>query len=366
MAVIGNKGNLSGNVEPQATLWGDPPTSVLIASGGNLQRITNDALTTISSSPTCDMVTKKSGRVIVGSSDSNILHFSGIGDSDNWAVDGESDSIELEVGYKSGGTINGISHLGNDLVVFKTDGSIFRVVGDYPDWSVIEVGRRMFNLGRFSYVQALNDVLFLDRFYGLRRLSSVQEYGDVKAGSFGEKINYALKGEIWDGGKLWYLPSRSELWVKPASGSKRVFVYNFLIEAWSRFIFPAEILSAISSGNDCYISLDDPPSAHSNVLVGVMDRGFDSDLGTEDIRTEIGLRVFPASGASVMLDRFTADVLGTGEVRLMANDTELLRSNKQGRIQTLQRMRDRELFLRVVSDRGVLNAKQIVVEVGDV
>lgn len=360
------KGSLTGSLTPLSTIWGDPPVSILIASGGLLQKVQSDTLSTISGSPTCDIVLKKGGRVVVASGSSNTVKYSGVGDETNWTSGTSSDSVELEVGYKSGGTINAMCPMGNDLIVFKTDGAIYRVISDYPDWSVVEIGRNMYNLNRFSAVQMMNDVLFLDRFHGIRMISAVQEYGDVKAGPFGEKINSALVSELGDTAMMWYLPSRAELWVKLNSGMKKVYVYNFQRNAWTTFEFPLEPVSAMSVGTDTYISVKGEPDSHPDAIIAVLDPNIEDDFDVDPIETDVMTRVIPARGSAVLLGMATVDLGGTGNASLLVNDIQIGSLSGAGSIITRQGIIGRTLSMRIVSPSGRVSVRQIVVNYGEI
>lgn len=360
------KGTLTGSLVPFSTVWGDPPVSVLIASGSNLQKIESDTLSTISDSPTCDIVLRKAGRVVVASSTNDTLKYSGVGDETNWTGGTSSDAVELEVGYQSGGTINGVVPMGNDLIVFKTDGTIYRVISEYPDWSVVEIGRNMYNLNRFSCVQMMNDVIFLDRFHGIRMISAVQEYGDVKAGPFGEKINATLVRELGDDCRMWYLPSRAELWVKPDTGYKKVYVYSFFKNAWTTFTFPLEPISAISVGIDCYVSVKAESDLHPEALVAVTDRDADGDFETDPITTDVSMRALPTRGTSALLGRLVVDLGGTGESSVLVNDVEIASLSGEGTIISRQGIIGRTISIRILSESGRMSVRQVVVDYGEI
>lgn len=171
MANLVNIGALSGTQEPVATTWGDTQIELLIASGGNLQHWDGTNFATISASPVCNIVTKRDSRVVVTGNNGSTITMSGTSDPYNWTIDGtgwtDSDAIWVNVGDKSGGYINAMCTLSKDLVVFKTDGSVYRLTGSYPDWSCLQCGARVWNLNRFSAIEVDNDVWFLDRFFGL-------------------------------------------------------------------------------------------------------------------------------------------------------------------------------------------------------
>lgn len=75
----------------------------------------------------------KDGRVGVLSD--NQLIFSAIGEFNNFTYDKESDALFIDIGYKEGGNYIDVVN-GYDLIVFKSNGKIYRLANSYPDWVV--------------------------------------------------------------------------------------------------------------------------------------------------------------------------------------------------------------------------------------
>ena len=361
------RGTLSGGSIPQATTWGDPPVDLLIVSGGKLQCWDGSTLTTVDDSPTCDIVSKGGGRVIVASTLSDRISMSGVGDYTDWQFNGEGwtamNAIWVDIGYKSGGNITSIATLNKDVVVFKADGVCYRIVGAYPDWSVVEIGRNITNINRFTVVQESNDVFFLDRHFGIHSIGSVAEYGDVKVSKFGKQINLMLSQEIGDGARLWNVPSRTELWVKPDDGFKWVYVLNLITGAWTVFSFPLEPVSVFSLGSTTYLSMKGEAELNPNGFVYTMDRSVDADFGTVPIRGELQLRPL-VGGGSTLIKKCVFDLDGTGDVDVDVNGNVIASTVLSGteRLKTRQILFDDEMRLRLVSNEGRTRIRQIVVD----
>lgn len=80
----------------------------------------------------------QNGRLIVPQSSN--LYFSGAGDFYNWAWNTDSDALFIEIGYKDGGRIIYAAIVLDSIIVFKDNGSIYRLAGSYPNWTVSKLG----------------------------------------------------------------------------------------------------------------------------------------------------------------------------------------------------------------------------------
>ena len=80
----------------------------------------------------------QNGRLIVPQNSS--LYFSGAGDFYNWSWNSDSDALFIEIGYKDGGKIIYASIVLDSIIVFKDNGSIYRLAGSYPYWTVSKLG----------------------------------------------------------------------------------------------------------------------------------------------------------------------------------------------------------------------------------
>ena len=224
-----NLGSLLGENLPQFTLWSD---KILIASGGSLQSYDGATLDD-TGSPDTDIVFTRVGRVVIAKTGTDKLIYSGVGDETNWTIANDGDSLELDIGYKDGGDIISVVPLATDVVVFKSSGSIFRIVGEYPDWAIYEITRSQSALTKFATIQIGNDVFFITA-TGFMSLKAVQEYGNIKTSSEGYKINEALTAIVDSGARLWNIASKGQIWVRPEY-SEYIWVYHINIKAWTKF-----------------------------------------------------------------------------------------------------------------------------------
>ena len=253
-------GSLTGDGEISLCEWDG---NYLVASGGKLQKlkVRNElTLETIEQSPlVCRQVFVKSGRVGVVT-DGNTIIFSGVGDCEQWTNDPNDDSTAqyLEIGYKDGMNIDAVVPLSRDLIVFKSPsnepdkGTIFRITGDYPEWTVIEAAH---NIGTFSCksVQAVGNDVYFATVSGLASLSAVTSYGEIQAQWPDRKVSAALSRIVSADAELWNIPVKQQLWLKAHKGSKEIWIYDYRSGIWTTYEFPGEVKYADGSSDAVYL-----------------------------------------------------------------------------------------------------------------
>ena len=240
---VTNLGTLSGTAVPTFALW---DAKILIASGDTLQSYDNATLED-TGSPYADIVFTRAGRVVIARSGYDRLIYSGVGDETNWGSGTDSDMVEIDIGYKDGGDIIAVVPMATDVVVFKSSGSIFRLVSEYPNWAVYEITRSQAVLTKFATVQSGNNAFFLAP-TGLMSLNAVQDYGNVKTSEEGYKINSAIAELIDTGARVWEVPSKGQIWVRPEA-SVYIWVYHTINRAWTKFKMPG-VVTAVTSLDD--------------------------------------------------------------------------------------------------------------------
>ena len=255
-------GSLTGNGRISACKW---DRYYLVASGGKLQKLNvrnTQRFETIESSPSrCVQVFVKSGRVGVVT-DENEIKFSAVGDCEDWTNDPEDDSSAqyLEIGYKDGMNIDAVIPLSRDLIVFKSPnnepdkGIIFRVAGDYPEWTVLEAAH---NIGTYSArsVQAVGNDVYFATVSGIASLSSVTSYGEIQAQWPDRKVSPALSRLISADAELWSIPVKQQLWLKPHKGSRIIWVLDYSRGIWTKFEFPGEVMYADGTDDSVYLMI---------------------------------------------------------------------------------------------------------------
>ena len=208
-----------------------------------------------------------------------MIRFSAVGDCASWGNDPEDESTGqyVEVGYKDGMSIDAVIPLSRDLIVFKSPegepdkGTIFRLTGDYPDWSVLEVAH---NTGTYSprSVQAVGNDVYYVGVTGLASLSAVTSYGDIQATWPDKKVNAVLRRELSSDAELWHIPAKQQLWLKAQKGTRKVWVLDYGAGIWTEFKFPAEVKYADGSNDMAYVFM-------GNNVYGLMGWKADDDVG---------------------------------------------------------------------------------------
>lgn len=253
--VLGNA--VSGDKCPVCCKYGG---KLLIASGGKLQSFTygNTGLTTIGTSPDCDAVFERFGRVVVTCAGVNkdTVYYSAVGNETIWEDDPNDDSSGkyIDIGYKDGGDIVGITFYASDIIVFKTNGKIFQLKGEFPDWKVSHIGSHSDIITGGGIEQLGNDIVYVSR-RGLRTLSTSEDYANFTQHELGEKINIELMKSIGsDMPKTWNIKRKKQLIINP-NGGNTLWAYNYSQNAFSVFTFPSNIVEVIESPTEILIAM---------------------------------------------------------------------------------------------------------------
>lgn len=219
-------GTLSGVHKPNYHAYGG---DILIASGGKLQVISGaGTLSTIDTSPTCEIVSSHAGRVLLSSIYSHRLTWSGIGDYNNWEhkSNDASSSQYVDVGYKDKGAIVAVDFLTRAIIVYKEYGKVYQVIGTPDDNSLA-----VYPLSETGFCSgsALN---VDDRSYylgeqGLMSFMPTNTYAEIQPFETGLNINSYMLQYVTEDCEMWHCPSRKQLWIKPYKGNS-VFLYHYL------------------------------------------------------------------------------------------------------------------------------------------
>lgn len=269
-------GPLTGTEKPVCTKFGG---KVLVSSGNKLQSYAYDAELHTIDSPHCDIVWERFGRVgITKVGDANMgddyIYYSGVGDEEMWTEDDDDDSVskKLEVGYKDGGNILTVLPLATDLVVLKSNGKVYQVTNEFPDWAVYEVGRNTDITYRFGALNLGSEVLFLGR-RGLMSLSAIKEYGNVDINrSVGEKFNKLLTDLYHP--TLWHLRRKRQLLIRPNEGNT-VIAFHYSQGAATALEFPNMITDVVETPTATIVAIGDS--------LYYWDAAYTNDYGTTNI-----------------------------------------------------------------------------------
>ncbi|MBO5492962.1 MAG: hypothetical protein J5974_06470 [Pyramidobacter sp.] len=208
-------GTLTGGWRPYFCEYGG---KLYIASHSTLQEYDGTNLTTITGAPNADVVYARAGRLFCSYNGSDTIRGSAVGDPLSWTVPSsptDADPVEVQIGYKVAGNITAIVPALTDVIVFKEHG-IFRLVGEYPDWTIKEVTRDEEVANHHCAVGVAGFVFYLDDRKGLRILQGTQGYEEIIPGEAIPKVNPWVRTHMdHDYGGIWHLPARNILVVNP-------------------------------------------------------------------------------------------------------------------------------------------------------
>lgn len=212
-------GSLTGGWRPY---WCEYGGKLYIASHAKLQEFDGTTLTTISDSPDADVVYARAGRLFCSYHGSDSIRGSAVGDPSTWTIPvnpTDSDPAEVQIGYKVAGAITAIVPALTDVVVFKEHG-IFRLIGEYPDWSIKEVTRDESVANHHCAVGVAGFIYYIDDHKGLRILQGTQGYEEIAPAEALPNVNPWIRANFdHDHGGIWHLPARNILLVNPNDNS---------------------------------------------------------------------------------------------------------------------------------------------------
>lgn len=244
-------GQLTGNERPVCCKFDG---CIYIASGDKLQYFDYEQLFTVESSKLCDNVFERLGRLVTTHRGDDNLYYSATGDAkskDAWTDNSNDDSSSkwLEVGYKDDGDIITCKPMANDLLVFKTNGRIYSVSGEYPAWNVSQVGEKSYAEDIQKSIEIVGDsVAFITR-NGIRSVDTVQTYGNFTMNEIGYKFNKSLTANI-SNPMCWNAVSKRQLIIRPSSSNKKLlFIYQYNMMAGYELEFPFDIDDMAETSN---------------------------------------------------------------------------------------------------------------------
>ncbi|MBO6178532.1 MAG: hypothetical protein J6M62_03610 [Selenomonadaceae bacterium] len=240
-------GTLTGNLTPSFCLWED---GLLIASGGALQYFKNGEVHTISETSLvkCNGVFVRGGRVWTYSGDT--LYTSAVGDEESWVSDPADASTAqwITIGYKDGGEIVGVVSLSSDVLIVKDNGHVFRLSGEYPDWTVKEVSREVTCRGYRASVGIINNAVILGDSF-MQTISTTEDYGDMHATDISAKVKNeiaALPKKV----KLRYVAPYNQIWL--VDGDRRFLFLELDNNAYFEREYTTALMDVCYKGNKVF------------------------------------------------------------------------------------------------------------------
>ena len=238
-------GGLTGDLFPCYTAWED---GVLIASGGKLQYYDGENLKTLDS-PDAKSVYVRAGRVVI--TDDAAVRYSAVGNEEDWTEESGDDSSSkfVEAGYKDGGNFLGMASLSSDIIIIKDNRRVYRLSGEYPDWSIAEISRNVECSGRRSFCSVANAVFILGK-NEVSVLQPTDQYGDVHPTNAATLVTSEVQ-KLPENALMRYVPPLSQVWIIGEGG--KVLMYDLSGQAWFMRRFNSPIIDVISVGNTVYV-----------------------------------------------------------------------------------------------------------------
>lgn len=126
----------------------------------------------------------QNGRLIVPQNSN--LYFSGAGDFYNWSWNTDSDAQFIEIGYKDGGKIIYAALVLDSIIVFKDNGSIYRLAGSYPYWTVSKLGE----IDKLTTIAiTFGSEIIFGASSGIKRIGVTEYYGDFFLSDYQQYIH---------------------------------------------------------------------------------------------------------------------------------------------------------------------------------
>lgn len=149
------------------------------------------------------------------------LYFSGAGDFYNWSWNTSGDALFAEIGYKEGGNIIYAALVLDSIIVFKDNGSIYRLSGNYPDWAVSKLGEiDKLNTKAIIY----GSEMIFGAASGIKKIGVTEYYGDFFLSDY---QNYIQDKNILD------VSLNAERNTIIFINYDYIFEYNTILKSWT-------------------------------------------------------------------------------------------------------------------------------------
>lgn len=254
---------LTGTKKPQCCKY---KNQLFVASGDWLQTWDygkNSTLVAVTTSPKCDRIFYRFGRLAVTMTGSDRIIYSSMGDATSdiaWEENTNDDSSSkwLDIGADDGGDIVDIVPLATDMIIFKSNGKAYQLVGDadYNTWSVYNVANFTdMPSGYSSECVATNlgqEVVFLS-LRGLKTLSATQDYGNITATDIGSKFAKLMTEEFYEP-EMYHLRRHKTLMIRPTANKRYFVAFNYGINAATTIEFAMEVDSILETKDDVFVA----------------------------------------------------------------------------------------------------------------
>ena len=263
-------GTIVGSKKP---VFCDFDGRVFVASGGKLQYIdfVAKSVNTINASKNCDNVFENFGRLVTTIAGDDYLWYSAVGDPYSekaWDTTSEENSNDdslakfIEAGYKDNGDIIKVLPIAGDLAVFKNNGVVYGVSGQYPNWSVQKIAEHTDVLNAEALCTVQSTIAFMTTL-GLKSLQTTAVYGNFGVDELARRINRSVAESVYQP-RLYNLVRKRQLMIFPNTDSdnslKKCFCFAYDLNAGIEMEFAYPIYDMqdtpngvlIASGNSIY------------------------------------------------------------------------------------------------------------------
>lgn len=248
-------GTLTGSLAPS---WAEFGGDLYVASGGKIQLFAHatHVLTAVEDSPAAAIgVYARAGRLFCWQSDSDALRGSAVGDASRWTIPPsatDADPVETQIGYKVAGNIVCCIPSLTDVIVFKTHAA-FRLVGEYPQWTIKEISRDEVLSNGHSAVNIGGYLFYIESSKGVRLLQGTQGYEEIMPADALQKVNPWIRDHL-DASKcrLWHLQARNILLVAPGAETILPAYYEFGLSSMPvlKWEFPTPVTDVVEPDHD--------------------------------------------------------------------------------------------------------------------
>lgn len=252
-------GTLTGNKKPCCAKY---MNKIWIASGGNLQYYDFNSVSTVLSSPNCDITFQRLSRLLITLSGSDRVYFSAIGDPTKWdnITDSSQGAVDssaqwIDIGYGDSGDIESVVPLANDLMFLKSNGNIYQLQGDRTPSSWVVNPAIVTNSDSMGTMTATNigaDVVFISR-RGLKSLSTVMDYGNIKAQDIGDKFRDLVTRDMWEP-QMVNMKRHGFLMLRTTSDRTEWTCYNYLMGVATSIKFAIPVTDIMETVDEVYIA----------------------------------------------------------------------------------------------------------------
>ena len=200
--------------------------------------------------------------MLITLSGSDRAYFSAIGDPTNWEniTDSSQGAVDssaqwIDIGYGDSGDIQSVVPLANDLVFLKSNGNIYQLQGDRTPSSWVVPPAIVTNSDSMGTMTATNigaDVVFISR-RGLKSLSTVMDYGNVKAQDIGDKFRSLLTEDMWEP-QMINMKRHGFLMIRTTSDRTKWTCYNYLMGVATTIQFAVPVTDIMETVDEVYVA----------------------------------------------------------------------------------------------------------------